>query len=97
MRQGPKNSGRSVPRQLMVRAPIARNKATELPHGTSVLDLRAAHPSPANRQEREGLYRARDRPRFVASVGGTARGRALHYRGTAGRRIPQRRPRDHRG
>jgi fido (protein-threonine AMPylation protein) len=45
----------TVPRQLMVRAPRARNKVTAFPHGTSVLDLRAALPSPANRQERDGL------------------------------------------
>lgn len=45
----------TVPRQLMVRAPRARNRVTAFPHGTSVLDVRAALPAPANRQEREGL------------------------------------------
>ena len=45
----------TVPRQLMVRSPRARNKATALPHGTSVLDLRAALPPPVDRQEKEGL------------------------------------------
>jgi len=45
----------TVPRQLAVRAPRARNKVTAFPHGTSVLDLRAALPAPANRQEVEGL------------------------------------------
>ena len=39
----------------MVRAPKARNKVTTFPHGTSVLDLRAALPAPASRQEKEGL------------------------------------------
>src|ERR1700744_5889924 len=32
---------RTVPRQLLVRSPKARNKVTKLPHGTSLLDLRA--------------------------------------------------------
>jgi fido (protein-threonine AMPylation protein) len=45
----------TVPRQLDVRSPRARNKATHLPHGTSVLDIRAALPPPADRQEKEGL------------------------------------------
>jgi len=45
----------TVPRQLMVRAPRARNKITAFPHGTSVLDVRAALPPRANRQEIEGL------------------------------------------
>src|ERR1035441_5459440 len=31
----------TVPRQLVVRSPRARNKVTSLPHGTSLLDLRA--------------------------------------------------------
>ncbi len=45
----------TVPRQLMVRAPGARNKVTKLPHGTSLLDLRAALPAVADRKEKEGL------------------------------------------
>lgn len=45
----------TVPGQLVVRAPRARNKVTTFPHGTSVLDLRAALPAPASRQEKEGL------------------------------------------
>jgi len=45
----------TVPWQLMVRAPGARNKITAFPHGTSVLDVRAALPARANRQEIEGL------------------------------------------
>jgi fido (protein-threonine AMPylation protein) len=45
----------AVPRQLMVRAPGARNKITKLPHGTSVFDLRAALPGAKDRTKREGL------------------------------------------
>ena len=39
---------RTVPRQLLVRSPKARNKITVLPHGTSLLDVRATMPDPAN-------------------------------------------------
>src|SRR6202167_6515760 len=35
----------AVPHQLLVRSPGARNKVTGLPHGTSLLDLRAALPT----------------------------------------------------
>ncbi|HEY6272525.1 MAG TPA: Fic family protein [Terriglobales bacterium] len=42
-----------VPQQLLVRAPGARNKVTPLPHGTSLLDLRAALPEAADREEKE--------------------------------------------
>jgi hypothetical protein len=45
----------AVPRQLVVRSPRARNKVTGLPHGTSLLDLRAALPSPEDRVAKEGL------------------------------------------
>ncbi len=45
----------TVPRQLLVRSPGARNKVTKLPHGTSLLDLRAALPDAADREEKEGL------------------------------------------
>jgi fido (protein-threonine AMPylation protein) len=45
----------TVPRQLMVRSPGGRNKVTKLPHGTSLLDLRAALPAAADRKEKEGL------------------------------------------
>ena len=45
----------TVPRKLVVRSPRARNKITGLPHGTSLLDLRAALPSPADREEKDGL------------------------------------------
>lgn len=45
----------TVPRQLMVRAPKARNAVTNLPHGTSLLDLRSALPVAADRQVADGL------------------------------------------
>jgi Fic/DOC family len=45
----------TVPRQLLVRSPGARNKITGLPHGTSLLDLRAALPAAGDRVEKEGL------------------------------------------
>jgi fido (protein-threonine AMPylation protein) len=44
-----------VPRQLVVRSPKARNKVTVLPHGTSLLDLRAALPTAGDQEEKEGL------------------------------------------
>jgi len=37
---------RSVPPQLVVRAPKAGNKPTPLPHGTSMFDMRASLPAP---------------------------------------------------
>ena len=45
----------TVPRQLVVRSPKARNKVTKLPHGTSLLDLRAALPAAGDGEEKEGL------------------------------------------
>jgi len=45
----------TVPRQLVVRSPRARNKVTKLPYGTSLLDLRAALPAAGDREEKEGL------------------------------------------
>src|ERR1700751_3697925 len=45
----------TVPRQLMVRAPKGGNKIVPLPHNTSLLDVRAALPAPADREEKEGL------------------------------------------
>jgi len=45
----------AVPRQLVVRSPGARNKVTELPHGTSLLDIRSALPAPGDQIEKEGL------------------------------------------
>ena len=40
----------TVPCQLVVRAPKARNAVTKLPHGTSLLDLRSSLPAVADRQ-----------------------------------------------
>jgi len=45
----------TVPRQLVVRSPGARNHVTGLPHGTSLLDLRAALPADGDRVDKEGL------------------------------------------
>jgi hypothetical protein len=45
----------TVPRQLVVRSPKARNKVTSLPHGTSLLDLRAALPAAGDGEEKEGM------------------------------------------
>lgn len=45
----------TVPRQLVVRSPRARNKVTNFPHGTSLLDLRAALPPAGDTQQEEGL------------------------------------------
>src|ERR1700684_57832 len=45
----------TVPRQLVVRSSSANNNLTKLPHGTSLLDLRAALPKPADRNEKDGL------------------------------------------
>ena len=46
---------RAVPHQLVVRSPKARNRATPLPHDTSLLDVRAALPAEGHREEKEGL------------------------------------------
>jgi fido (protein-threonine AMPylation protein) len=45
----------TVPRQLAVRSPKGKNNLTKLPHGTSLLDLKAALPPPADREEKDGL------------------------------------------
>lgn len=45
----------TVPRQLVARSPKGRNNVTKLPHRTSLLDLHAALPEPADREEKEGL------------------------------------------
>ena len=44
-----------VPRQLVVRSPRGGNKVIPLPHGTSLLDVRAALPGADDREESEGL------------------------------------------
>lgn len=45
----------TVPRQLLVRSPKARNKITTLPHDTSLLDTRAALPKAGQVEEKDGL------------------------------------------
>ncbi len=45
----------TVPRQLLVRSPKARNKITPLPHDTSLFDMRAALPEPGQVAEKDGL------------------------------------------
>jgi len=45
----------TVPRQLVARSPKGKNNLTKLPHGTSLLDLHAALPATADRDEKEGL------------------------------------------
>jgi hypothetical protein len=44
-----------VPQQLLVRSPKARNKATALPHNTSLFDIRSALPEAAQQHEVHGL------------------------------------------
>ncbi len=45
----------TVPRQLLVRSPKARNKITTLPHDTSLFDTRAALPAAGQVVEKGGL------------------------------------------
>jgi hypothetical protein len=45
----------TVPRQLLVRSPKARNKITGLPHGTSLFDTRAALPEAGQMTVKDGL------------------------------------------
>ncbi|MGD9232155.1 MAG: Fic family protein [Desulfobacterales bacterium] len=45
----------TLPRQLLVRSPKARNKITTLPHDTSLLDTRAALPKAGQVEEKDGL------------------------------------------
>ncbi|MDY6791933.1 MAG: Fic family protein [Thermodesulfobacteriota bacterium] len=45
----------TVPRQLLVRSPKARNKITRLPHETSLFDTRAALPEVGQIAKKEGL------------------------------------------
>jgi len=45
----------SVPRQLLVRSPMARNKITTLPYDTSLLDTRAALPEAGQIADKDGL------------------------------------------
>lgn len=45
----------TVPRQLLVRSPKARNRVTPLLQETSLLDVRAVLPTEGQREEKEGL------------------------------------------
>jgi hypothetical protein len=45
----------TVPRQLIVRASKARNRVTNLPHQTSLLDIRATLPDRDSREKKDGL------------------------------------------
>lgn len=45
----------SVPSQLLVRATKAGNKLTQLPHGTSILDVRSSLPEKGSGNEIDGL------------------------------------------
>ena len=45
----------TVPKQLLVRAPKARNKVTPLPYETSLFDLRSSMPAAGETVEKEGL------------------------------------------
>lgn len=45
----------TVPSQLLIRSPKARNKVTNLPHSTSLLDIRAALPEEGDAGELQGL------------------------------------------
>ena len=46
---------RTVPGQLLVRAPRGRNRVTELLHGTSLLEVRAAMPDPGHVADMDGM------------------------------------------
>lgn len=45
----------TVPQQLLVRSPKARNKATPLPHNTSLFDIRSSLPKKSEQHEVDGL------------------------------------------
>ena len=45
----------TVPQQLLVRSPKARNKITPLPHNTSLFDVRSSLPGPTESVKMEGL------------------------------------------
>ncbi len=58
----------TIPRQLLVRSPKARNRITTMPHGTSLFDTRAALPGIGNIIEIDGL-RLFSIPAGLASCG----------------------------
>ncbi len=45
----------TVPKQLLVRSPNARNKVTTFPHNTSLFDVRASIPESADKEKSAGL------------------------------------------
>lgn len=45
----------TVPKQLLIRAPKAGNKVINLPHGTSLLDVRAAMPTTKDTDEKDNM------------------------------------------
>jgi hypothetical protein len=47
---------RTVPKQLLVKAPKGRNKPTNLPHGTSLFDMRAELPGAEYLTQTDGLH-----------------------------------------
>lgn len=47
---------RTVPRQLLVRSPKGQNNVIALPHGTSLLDVRASIPEEKDMEELDGLH-----------------------------------------
>lgn len=58
---------RTVPRQLLVRSPRARNQITNLPHETSLFDVRATLPEKTEVAEQEGLRLFSLRSALIAS------------------------------
>ena len=57
---------RTVPGQLLVRAPRGRNQVTSLPHGTSLLEVRAALPAAGDVVEVDGMRAFRPAAALVA-------------------------------
>lgn len=60
----------TVPTQLLVRTPKGGNKPTSLPHGTSLLELRAALPKAGQTVEKDGLRLFSVPAALVASASG---------------------------
>ena len=58
----------TVPRQLVVRSSKARNNVTKLPHGTSLLDLRAALPAAATGRKKKGCGFSRSNRRLSSAL-----------------------------
>ncbi len=56
----------TVPSQILVRAPKASNKVLNLPHNTSLLDVRATMPTIEDTEEKEGLRLFSLEPALIA-------------------------------